>query len=127
MGTHVAIRLTALLVSAGAFFAVTAAWIYDVYFFSPLLRHHPMEYIFHVGPYALVGVLCLINCLARANVVFSVYGLVGGLFVAGAGLLLWYGNFFGRGNDLGFGIGVLYQLGAALAITGMGLIALLCY
>ncbi len=127
MGTHSAVRLAAPLISAGAFLAVTAAWLYDVYFFSPALNHPLWEYLFVAAPYVVVGVFGVINYLARANLVFSIYGFVGALFIAAAGLLLWYGNFFGSGNDLGFGIGLFYQLGTAVAITGTGWIAILLY
>ncbi len=127
MGRHAVVRLAAPLISAAAFLAVTAAWLYDVYVFSPALNHPLWEYVFVAGPYVMVGIFGLINYLAGADLVFSIFGLVGALFIAGCGLLLWYGIFFVSGNDLGFGIGLLYQLGAAVVIAGTGWIAMLLY
>ena len=127
MVIHCAARLAAPLISAAALLGVTAAWLYDVYVFSPALNHSAWHYPVVAGPYVVIGLFGLANYLARANVVFAVYGLVGALFIAGSGLLLWYQNFFGSGNDLGFGLGLLFHLGAALAIAAAGWLAMLLY
>ncbi len=125
MGMHSSVRLAAPLISAAAFLGVTVAWLYDVKVFSPALHHPIWEYVFVAGPYVVVGVFGVVNYLARANLVFSAFGLVGAVFIAGSGFLLWYENFFVTGNDLGFGIGIVYQLATAVAITGIGCIGML--
>lgn len=127
MPIHSAARLAAPLICVAAFLGVTAAWFYDVYVFSVALNHPSWEYLIVAGPYVAVGVLAAVIYLTRANLVFSLYGLAGALFITGCGLLLWYGNFFGSGNDLGFGLGLLFQLGFALAIAGTGGIAMLLH
>jgi hypothetical protein len=127
MGTQPAVRLAAPLISAGAFLGVSAAWLFDVNVFSPALNHPDWEYLSIAGPYVVMGVFNAVYYFARPKRVFLVLGLIGALFTAGIGMLMWYSHFSGTDRDWGLIYATIVLWVAAVAITATGLVAMLIH
>lgn len=126
MGTHPVARLVAPLISAGTFLGVSAAWMYDTYVLTPwAIDHTLLSYFIATGPYVLISVFGLVNCLVRANRFFSTFGLVAALLTAGWGLLIWSRYISGHDpGGWGLGFGTIYLWIATLAIVPAGWIAM---